>query len=366
VSVQLPAPTGGGSALPAVPGDLVHLKTVVEIGYPVRQARLYLRRNLGNKVQVHLVEAERGEGIGHVRAIQLNPAAGGDPTFIRARRCLPDGSPASNWVPDEMVEVRAEVLTVDGRPPPALQSGDEVVLHVPVRSYLRFLPATFAGGGLTRRRDVIQAEAAEQRRLGLQDPITATEVRGQDADGMRRLLFIFQHMMTGVVDTISDIPSLTDPLTCDPRFLPWVASWVGFTLDEGLPLHQQRELVRRAIRLYRTRGTRQGMEEMIRVLTAAPVSVSAREKPQPFVLGAATLAGGATPEDRYVNGEPPAHYLYRSERAAINFFALVLERRDRFEGRFRQRAPAVLRRIAQVVTDEKPAHVTFTIRFDEE
>ena len=363
--VQLPAPRGG-PALPSVPGDLKHLKTVVEVGYPVRQARLYLRRNLGNRVNVHLVEASRGEAIGHVRGVQVNPAAGGDPIFIRARRCLPDGSPASNWVPDDMVEVRAEVVTIDGRPPPALQAGDEIVLHVPVRSYLRFLPAAFAGGGMTQRRDIVRAEEVDQRRFGHTDEVTATQVRGVDADAMRRLLFIFQHMMTGVVDTISDIPSLTDPLTCDPRFLPWVASWVGFTLDEGLPLHQQRELVRRAIRLYRTRGTRMGMEEMIRVLTAAPVSVSAREKPQPFVLGGATLAGGATPSERYQKDEPPAHYLYRSERAGINFFALVLERRDRFEARFRQRAPAVLRRIAQVVTDEKPAHVTFTIRFDEE
>ena len=62
-----------------------------------------------------------------------------------------------------------------------------------------------------------------------------------------------------------------DPLTADAKFLPWLASWVGFQLDESLPVHQQRELVRRAIRLMRTRGTRLGIEEMVRVLTSAPV-----------------------------------------------------------------------------------------------
>ncbi|HJN75606.1 MAG TPA: phage tail protein [Myxococcota bacterium] len=361
---QLPVPSG--KALPAVPGDFLHVETVVKVGYPARHARTYLRRNLGNRIQIQLVEAKRGEKVGHVRAAQINPAAGGDPVFIRAMRCLPDGSPASLFIPDDLVDIKAELITVDGRPPPPLDPGDEVVLHVPVRSYLRFLPGAFQGGMPTRRRDIVKADEVSARRWSHQDEVTATEVRGVDTDTMRRLLFIFQHQMTTVLDRITEIPSLTDPLTCDPRFLSWIASWVGFTLDEGLPLHQQRELVRRAIRLYRTRGTRGGLEEMIKVLTAAPVSVSPREKPQPFVLGAATLAGGGTPSERYLNDEPPAHYLYRAERAAINFFALVLERRDRFDQRFRQRGPGVLKRIAQVVTNERPAHVTFTIRFDEE
>lgn len=355
-----------GRFLPAIPGDYEHLKTVVEIGYPVRQARTFLLRNLGNRITFHLVEAQRGEAVGNVRAIQVNPGAGGDPVFIKAVRLLPDGSEASYYVPEEMVETRAVVLTLDKRPPPPLGPYDEIVLHVPVTGYLRFLPGVFQGGAPIARRDIVKADEVSARRWGVKDDVTTTEVRGVDAEGMRRFLFIFQHQMTGIVDRINEISSLTDPLTCDPRFLPWIASWVGFTLDEGLPLHQQRELVRRAIRLYRTRGTVDGMEEMIRVLTAAPVAVSPREKPQAFVLGAATLAGGRNPSERYVGGEPPAHYLYREERPATSFFALVLERREQFRRRFTQRAPGVLRRIAQVVTQEKPAHVTFTLRFDEE
>ena len=312
------------SFLPSVPGDYEHLRTVVEIGYPVRQARSYLLRNLGNRVHFQLVEARRGETIGCVRAIQVNPGVGGDPVCIKAMRFLPDGSEASYYVPEAMCEVRAVILTLNRRPPPPIGPNDEIVLHVPVTGYLRFLPGVYQGGAPMARRDVVKADEVSVRRWGVQDQVHTTEVRGVDADAMRRFLFIFQHQMTGIVDRISEISSLTDPLTCDPRFLPWIASWVGFTLDEGLPLHQQRELVRRAIRLYRTRGTVGGMEEMIRVLTAAPVAVSPREKPQPFVLGAATLAGGRSPAERYVAGEPPAHYLYREERPATSFFALVL------------------------------------------
>lgn len=362
---QLPA-VAGAVPLAAVPDDFFHLRTVVEVGFPVRSARTYINRHLGNRVTFCLVEAARGEKVGHVRAAQVNPARGGDPIYIRPRRTMPDGSPASHFVPDDLVQIRAELTTEDGRPPSGLDPRDEIVLHVPVRSYLRFLPGAYQGAVPAQQKTIVRADEASVRRWGTREETATVEVRGANADAMRRLLFTFQHMMTSVVDRIEQIPSLTDPITADPKFLPWIASWVSFTLDESLPLHQQRELVRRSIRLYRTRGTKEGMEEIIRVLTAAPVTVSPREKPLPFVLGAATLAGGRTASERYINGEPQPHYLYAFEREAINFFALVLEPRERFARRFSERAPAVLRRLAQIVTNEKPAQVTFTLRFDGE
>jgi hypothetical protein len=51
------------------------------------------------------------------------------------------------------------------------------------------------------------------------------------------------------------------------------------------------------------------------------------------------------------------------ERSATSFFAVVLEPADKFQASFGERAPLVMRRIAQIVTNEKPAHVTFTLLF---
>ena len=48
----------------SVPDDYLHLRTVVQVQYPVRQAQAYLRRVMGNPLRVHLVEATRGEEIG--------------------------------------------------------------------------------------------------------------------------------------------------------------------------------------------------------------------------------------------------------------------------------------------------------------
>lgn len=364
MSNELAVSRRGHIAAPA--SDYRYLEDVVRIGFPVREAVQYVNRHLGNPVGYRLVEALRGEKVGCVRSVEVQAAIGGDPIYVRAQRVLPDGTPASYFTPDDLVSVVTEVVTPDGRHPMSLASRDRIVLHIPVRGYLRYLPGLFQGAVPAARRDIVRADEVSARRWGTREANPhPTEVQGFNADALRRFLFLFQHLMTTITDRIDQIPSLIDPATTDPRFLPWIASWVSFELDSSLPIHQQRELTRRAIRLYRTRGTVAGIEEMIRVLTSAPVRVAELQKPKAFVLGKSTLAGGNTVEARYMRQEPAASFLLDEGRAATTFFALVLEPMDRFRKRFGERAPVVLRRIAQIVTNEKPSHVAFTILFDE-
>ncbi|MSQ03297.1 MAG: hypothetical protein EXR71_15630 [Myxococcales bacterium] len=344
--------------------DFRYLEDVVRIGYPVRDAQVYLNRHLGNPVGFRLVEALRGERVGCVRSIEVETAAGGEPLFIRSIRLLPDGSPASHYTPEELVSVHAEVVTPDGRPPGALGARDRIILHVPVRGYLRFLPGLYQGAVPAQRRDVVRADEVSAQSWGQPQAVQGTELQAFNAEALRRFLAIFQHVMTTITDRVDGIPRLIDPIATDPRFLPWIASWVSFPLDSSLPIHQQRELVRRAIRLYRTRGTVAGVEEMIRVLTAAPVRIAETRAPNAFTLGRSTLAGGPTVEARYMRDEPAGHFLIAPGRAPTTFFALVLEPKAAFKKRFGERAPGVLRRIAQIVSSEKPGHVSFSILFD--
>ncbi len=348
----------------AAHGDYHYIEQVVCVGFPIHAARTYLRRHMGNVVRFQLVEAERGERLGHVRAAEVHPSGGAEPVLIRAQRVYEDGTPASYFADEDEISVVAEVVTPTGDPAPGLTPRDEIVLHVPVRGYQRYMPAVFRGAVPSTRRDVPVADEVSARRWGHQAP-QETAVDATATDAMERFLFIFQHMMTGVTDRVDDIVNLTDPIAADPKFLPWIASWVSFPLDGSLPVHQQRELVRRAIRLYRSRGTKEGVEEMIKVLTSASVRVAEKEKPLPMVLGAACLAGGATIEDRYDRGAPPAFFVSNPTRPATSFFSLVLEDRDRFARRFGERARNVLRQIARVVTEERPGHVSFTIQFEE-
>lgn len=365
-----PARTGDALSRPGEGTDLSWLVQVVMVRFPVRSARTFLQRAMGNPVSVQLVEAQRGEKVGIVRSVEvrhaLGHAQGGSSTFITGERRLASGEMASVFVPDHLVRIEP---VIDG---PAARTGtvepdDLIVLHVPVRGYLRFLPAIFQGDGPVAARRVERAATNQLQRVGGGGPLaTVAEEVDLDADALRRFLFIFQHLMTTVTDQVDRLEELTDPMRCDPRFLPWLASWVGFDLDAALPEHQQRELVRRAIRLYRTRGTRVGIEEMVEVLTTAPVRVRERVRPEPMVLGRGHLVGGEDVVGRYHRGERGACYLVDPQaHADTDFFALLLEGRASFGERFGERAAQVLRRIADVVSHERPAHVAFTLRFDE-
>ena len=88
--------------------------------------------------------------------------------------------------------------------------------------------------------------------------------------------------------------------------------------------------------------------------------------PRPAVLGSMTIIGGRRVEERYDRNEPVGAYLMDpSQRRATSFFTLKLEPRERFRVRFGERARQVLRRIVHVVSQERPTHVGFVIRFDE-
>lgn len=344
--------------------DFRYLEQVVCIQFPIREAREYLQRNMANRIGFKLVEARRGEQVGTVRTVEIRHENSGKQTWIVGRRVLANGEKASYFVPDHLVRI-LPVISGFAEHHRSLRRGDEVILHVPVRGYLRFLPAIFQGEGPVTSREVLRARDTALIRWGSGLPDEQAIDVEVDEDPMRRFLFIFQHIMTRITNQIDSLSDLTNPLLCEPKFLPWLASWVGFELDESLPVHQQRELVRRAIRLYRTRGTRAGIEEMVRVLTSAPVRVRERAKPNPVALGKGLVIGGRDVVERYRLAEPPGSYLFEpTERAHTSFFTLVLEPRERFRNRFGERAAAVLRRIVQVVSQERPTHVAFTIEFD--
>jgi len=357
---RLPA-RGGSQALVLrrATTDLLYLEQVVQLGFPYHDALIYLHRHMANPVRLRFTEALRGERVGTVREIEVRHRNSSQRSFVRTERRLASGEVASYYVPDHLVTVRPVAAGALAQTR-MLQAEDELVLHVPVRSYLRFLPSLFQGEGPVQVR---QLPGPPPRSLPDRHHVEEVAV---DEEPLRRMLLLFQHLMTTVTDRIDRIPDLTDPMAADARFLPWLASWVDFELDAGLPVHQQRELVKRAIRLMRMRGTRAGVEEMVRVLTSAPARIEERRAPQPFVLGRATLAGGDDAVARFEGAEPSAHYAFEpSAHRPTTFFTLRLERLERFRERFGERAGAVLRRIIGVVSAERPTHVHFVIRFDD-
>ena len=90
---------------------------------------------------------------------------------------------------------------------------------------------------------------------------------------MGRFLLIFESMWRPTNVQIDELPLYIDPQLTPPDFLPWLASWLNLVLDERWPEKRRRTLLRRAAKLFRQRGTRQGLQNYLALFIGQPQSV---------------------------------------------------------------------------------------------
>lgn len=87
------------------------------------------------------------------------------------------------------------------------------------------------------------------------------------------------------------------------EFLAWLAGWVALALRGDMDEERQRDFIARAVSLYRLRGTRQALEEFVRIHTRLGVTVN--ELHTPFQLGVHSTIG----VDTVLDGGAP--YFFR-------------------------------------------------------
>ena len=68
-------------------------------------------------------------------------------------------------------------------------------------------------------------------------------------------------------ETISGIATLFDPRVTPKDFLPWLASWAALSLRADLDEGQQRNFIAKIIQLYRRRGTKGNLIELLKLFT---------------------------------------------------------------------------------------------------
>ncbi|MGI9394742.1 MAG: phage tail protein [Boseongicola sp.] len=88
------------------------------------------------------------------------------------------------------------------------------------------------------------------------------------ADFTDRFLAIFDRGFRDIEQRIDHIAEHFDPLSAPADagksdFLSWLASWIGVTLDRQLPLARRRAILKSAGRLFKLRGTKTGLREML-------------------------------------------------------------------------------------------------------
>ena len=179
--------------------------------------------------------------------------------------------------------------------------------------------------------------------------------RRSDAVGrnlVRDLCFVFEHMFDSIEKNLTDGWRFYDPHVAPMEFLDWLSGWTAFTLDLDWPEAQKRALVKRAVDLYRIRGTKRGLTLFLKLFTGHEPVITENE--WPF-------------KGFRVEGEEA------EEGARIALDSVVLPPVDlahcfvvKMPIRFDQVTPEMIIRIHQIIQLEKPAHTHYYLQFAEE
>lgn len=140
-----------------------------------------------------------------------------------------------------------------------------VTIRVAKRSYLRFLP------------QIYQQDASQGNTF------------------LKRYLWIFQHVMTSVTSKLDRGYRYFDPRETPDDFLPWLASWVAMSIDIDWPELKKRKLIRAAAEMYKYRGTKRAMTEILEIFCDKAPRIDENAWPYPgFCIGVSSSIGEDT------------------------------------------------------------------------
>jgi phage tail-like protein len=200
--------------------------------------------------------------------------------------------------------------------------GTEVTIWIARRGYLENLPAIY------RRSDAV----------------------GRNL--VRELCFLFEHMFDSVEVNLNDGWRFYDPHVAPIEFLDWLANWSAFTLDLDWPEPRKRALIKRAVDLYRLRGTKRGLSLFLKLFTGHEPNIEENVWPfQGFRVSAEdTEEGARIALDSVIL--PPMDLAH--------CFVVTMPMK------FDTVTPEMVIRIHQIIQTEKPAHTHYYLRFAEE
>lgn len=133
-----------------------------------------------------------------------------------------------------------------------------------------------------------------------------------EASFMERYLKIFEHILNGIgddgvketdVNRHGVIQQLFDPGTISEDFLAFLGRWMGLALKENLDVETKRRIIANIIPLYRMRGTKNGLEEYLKLCTGYDVEII--EEIKSFQIGKTSHVG----KDTILGGLPPNHFI---------------------------------------------------------
>lgn len=145
----------------------------------------------------------------------------------------------------------------------------------------------------------------------------------------------------GIEEVLDNLCDYFDPNETPLDFLNWLAGWVALTLKEGKTWSEdkKRQLISRIVPLYQKRGTREGLEEYLKIYVGESVSVF--DDLGPFRLGVSSRVG----VDTVIGGLPPYFFIVNITFPSPN--PRLIEEKKRV--------------VKEIIDVEKPAHTFYKI-----
>jgi phage tail-like protein len=142
----------------------------------------------------------------------------------------------------------------------------------------------------------------------------------------------FDGELAPIFASLDNFDAYLDPMLAPDDFVDWLGTWVAAVPDDSWTPQRRRELLAQAVALYRIRGTRQGLEAYLEVLTGGEVGVEESGGTAASTVSGAPFPGrsgfevvvtvrapeGAADADRVealVAASKPAHVRHRVEIA---------------------------------------------------
>jgi phage tail-like protein len=147
----------------------------------------------------------------------------------------------------------------------------------------------------------------------------------QDDPVTRAWTAALDDLLAPVFLTLDSFPAYLDPWLAPDDFVPWLASWVGVSLDPAWPAGRRRAAIAGAAELYRWRGTVRGVARAVELATGVTPEMSESGKttwskqpteasapaPTPYLRVRLRVPPGTSPDQnaarRAVELAAPAH-----------------------------------------------------------
>ncbi|RZN44152.1 MAG: hypothetical protein EFT35_00420 [Methanophagales archaeon ANME-1-THS] len=209
--------------------------------------------------------------------------------------------------PGRYLWLKLELISSDEYQTPKVRS---IKLFFPRISYLRYLPAAY------------QEDEASK-------------------DFLERFLSLFESFLDDKENEITHLARYVDVEATPAEFLAWLGTWVGAVFDESWSAEKRRRFLQQAAALYKKRGTRAGLEEIIEIYTGY----------KPMIVENAQLyrQNTATRTSCGVNKELKSSLEHLFGAPTPHRFCVLLHPPQ-------VRTEAQLKTIKSIIETEKPAH----------